>query len=252
MTAFAPGDSTRLAAGAGPVVSHQSSVISKEDSRLSSRLTTDDCRLTTKLARAAIAVAAVAAMAGCRGGISEEPPFHLIPDMDNQPKFKAQAANEFFSDGRAMRPLVDGTLAQGQFHEDEGPYTGKNPDGSFLGRVPYTVDEKLLARGEERFNIYCSPCHDKTGSGQGLVIKRGYPLPVNLASEHSRGLKDGEVFDIISNGVRNMPGYRAQVPVSDRWAIVSWVRVLQRSQAAKMDDVPADKKPSIEPEMATP
>jgi len=257
VTAFAPGDSTRLAASAGPVISHQSSVISKKVSRLSSRLTTDDCRLSTKLARAAIAVAAVAAMAGCRGGISEDPPFHLIPDMDDQPKFKAQAANEFFSDGRAMRPLVDGTLAQGQFHEDEGPYTGKNPDGSFLSRVPYAVDEKLLARGEERFNIYCSPCHDKTGSGAGLVVKRptperSYPTPINLASEHTRSLRDGEIFDIVSNGVRNMPSYRTQVPAADRWAIVTWVRVLQRSQAGKIDDVPADKKGSIEPEMATP
>src|SRR5205085_9869169 len=106
-----------------------------------------------------------------------------------------------------------------------------------------------LERGEERFNIYCSPCHDKTGSGNGLVIKHGYPLPINLASDHPKGVKDGEIFDYISNGVRNMPGYRTQIPAADRWAIVSWVRVIQRSQAAKMDDVPADKKGSIEPEM---
>ena len=198
------------------------------------------------LTTAALALFAIS----CRGGISEEPPFHLIPDMDDQQKFKAQEENPFFADGRAMRPLVDGTLAQSQYHEDEGPYTGKNPDGSWLARIPTTVDEKLLARGEERFNIYCSPCHDKTGSGGGLVIKHGYPLPINLAGDHAKGLKDGEVFDIISNGVRNMPGYRTQIPAADRWAILSWVRVLQRSQAAKMDDVPADKKGSIEPEMA--
>jgi mono/diheme cytochrome c family protein len=216
------------------------------------RRSTFDLRPSTKLARAAttLALAGAAMTMGCRGGISEESPFHLIPDMDHQPKFKAQAANEFFTDGRAMRPLVDGTLAQGQYHEDEGPYTGKNPDGSYLTRIPTTVDEKVLARGQERFNIYCSPCHDKTGAGQGLVIKRGYPLPINLAGDHAKGLKDGEVFDIVSNGIRNMPGYRTQVPAADRWAIVSWVRVLQRSQNAKIDDVPADKKGSIEPEMA--
>jgi len=200
------------------------------------------------LTTAALALFAIS----CRGGISEEPPFHLVPDMDHQGKFKAQAENKFFADGRAMRPLVDGTLAQNQYHEDEAPFTGKNADGSFLTRIPATVDEKLLARGEERFNIFCAPCHDKSGSGAGLVIKHGYPLPINLAGDHAKGLKDGEVFDIVSNGVRNMPGYRTQIPAADRWAIVAWVRVVQRSQNAKIDDVPADKKGSIEPEMATP
>ena len=198
------------------------------------------------------AIALASLLAGCRGQPSEEPPFHLIPDRDHQGKFKAQAENPFFADGRAMRPLVEGTLAQGQLHEDEGPYTGKNPDGSFLARPPMAVYEKVLPPGEERFNIYCAPCHDKSGSGKGLVIQHGYPLPVNLASEHTRTLKDGEIFDIASNGVRNMPGYRTQIPAADRWAIVTWVRVIQRSQAAKLDDVPADKKGSIEPESATP
>ena len=200
----------------------------------------------TTLAIAGLAIA----VSACRGQPSEEAPFHLVPDMDHQPKFKAMSANSFFADGRSMRPLVEGTLAQGQLHEDDGPYTGKSPDGAFLTRIPYTVDEALLARGEQRFNIYCTPCHDKTGSGNGLVIKHGYPLPVNLASDHTKGLKDGELFDIASNGVRNMPGYRTQIPAADRWAIISWVRVIQRSQNAKMDDVPADKKGSIEPEMA--
>jgi mono/diheme cytochrome c family protein len=202
--------------------------------------------------RLALAAGIVAMVAGCRGQVSGDAPFHLIPDMDDQIKFKAQEENTFFADGRSMRPLVDGTLAQGHLNEDEGPVSGKYADGTYLVRIPGNVDEALLARGEERFNIFCSPCHDKTGSGAGLVIKRGYSLPVNLAADHAKGLKDGEVFDIVSNGVRNMPAYRAQIPVSDRWAIVAWVRVLQRSQAARIDDVPADKKNAIEPEMATP
>lgn len=195
---------------------------------------------------------ALAATSGCRGQPSEDPPFHLIPDMDHQPKFKAQAENPFFVDGRAMRPLVPGTLAQGQLHEDQAMYAGKNEGGAFLPRAPMPVDEKVLSRGEQRFNIFCAPCHDKAGSGKGLVVQHGYPLPTNLASEHTRGLPDGELFDIASNGVRNMPGYRTQIPAADRWAIVAWVRVLQRSQAGKLDDVPADKKGSIEPESATP
>lgn len=196
--------------------------------------------------------AALSLLSSCRGQPSEDPPFHLVPDMDNQPKFKAQSENPFFADGRTMRPQVEGTLAQNQFHEDEGLYTGKNPDGSFIARVPYAVDEKLLERGEDRFNIYCSPCHDKTGSGNGAVIKHGYPLPINLASDHPKSMKDGEIFDTISNGVRNMPGYRTQIPAADRWAIVTWVRVIQKSQAGKLEDVPGDKKGSIEPVEATP
>ena len=210
--------------------------------------------IASKHARSASLSAAALSLllAGCRGQPSEDPPIHIIPDMDHQGKFKAQAENTFFADGRAMRPLVEGTLAQGQLHEDPGPWTGKNPDGSYLSRPPATVDEKLLARGEERFNIYCAPCHDKSGSGRGLVVQHGYPLPTNLASEHTRGLKDGEIFEIASNGVRNMPGYRTQIPAADRWAIVTWVRVIQRSQAAKLDDVPGDKKGSIEPESTTP
>jgi mono/diheme cytochrome c family protein len=200
----------------------------------------------------AIAIALPATLSACRGQPSGDPPFHLVPDMDDQPKFKAQSENEFFADRRAMRPLVDGTIAQGQLHDDDVAWTGKGPDGAFLARAPLTVDEAVLARGEQRFNIFCAPCHDKTGAGQGTVIKRGYPLPVNLASEHTRGLPDGEIFDIVSNGVRNMPSYRTQIPVADRWAIVTWVRVLQKSQAAKADDVPADKKGAIEPASPTP
>lgn len=202
--------------------------------------------------RIVLSVAALALLSACRGQPSSDPPFHLVPDMDDQPKFKAQSENPFFGDHRTMRPLVDGTVAQGQLHEDQGPYTGKTPDGGYLPRIPMTVDEKLLERGEERFGIYCTPCHDKTGSGHGMVVQRGYPLPVNLASDHAKSLKDGEIFDIMSNGIRNMPGYRTQIPAADRWAIVSWVRVIQKSQAGSVNDVPADKKGSIEPETATP
>ncbi len=201
----------------------------------------------TLLAAAALIAAATSA---CRGQASSDPPFHLIPDMDHQPKFKAQAANPFFADGKGMRNLPEGTVARDHLHEDEAPRTGKDASGQWLTRPPMQVDELLLTRGQQRFDIYCSPCHDKTGSGQGLVIKHGYPLPVNLASEHTRGLADGELFDIITHGVRNMPSYATQIPVADRWAIVTWVRVLQKSQAGKSTDVPPGTP--IEPESATP
>jgi len=201
--------------------------------------------------RLLIAAAALALVAGCRGGTSSDPPVHVIGDMDWQPKYQPEEASPIFADGRAMRPLVEGTVAQGELREDDGYYRGKQGD-TFLAKVPVDVDEKLIRRGEDRFNIYCTPCHDKTGSGRGMVVRRGYPPPVDLSSERVRGLPDGEIFNVITNGVRNMPSYRKQIPVADRWAIVTWVRVLGHSQHGSLEDVPADKKDRIEAESGTP
>lgn len=190
-------------------------------------------------------------LAGCRGSASSDPPVHVFGDMDWQPKFQPGEATSLFPDGRAMRPIVEGTVAQGSLDESEAFRTGKD-GGTFLAMAPVTVDEALIRRGRDRFNIFCAPCHDQTGSGQGMVVKRGYPPPVDLASERVRGLADGEIFDVITNGVRNMPAYRKQIPARDRWAIVTWVRVLQRSQHARIDDVPADQRGNIAKESGTP
>ncbi len=198
-----------------------------------------------------IAVAAVAIAAGCRGETSADPPVHLIGDMDWQPKYQANQASPFFEDGRAMRPLVEGTVAQGELREDDAMYRGKSGE-AYVATVPVPVDEALLMRGQQRFNIYCAPCHDQTGSGHGMVVKRGYPIPIDLASDHVRGLPDGQIFDVISNGVRNMPSYRKQIPVEDRWAIVTWVRVLGQSQHATIEDVPREKRDRIDAESGTP
>jgi mono/diheme cytochrome c family protein len=209
--------------------------------------------------RAAFLLLAMA-IVGCRGGKSEDPPFHLLGDMDWQPKYQWGEASPLFEDGRAMRPLVDGTIPIGHLNEDDGWYRGKQANGEYIQRVtdlrwndrPVVVDEKLIRRGEERFNIYCAPCHDQTGGGRGMVVTQGkFPPPVDLSSDRVvKEMRDGQIFDTITNGVRNMPSYRKQVPVADRWAIVTWVRVLGRSQHASMEDVPADKKGSIEPEGA--
>ena len=201
--------------------------------------------------RALKAVFALALLTGCRGQPSEDPPIHIIPDMDWQPKYQPQGESAFFADHRAMRAPVDGTVAVGQLREDDALYRGRRGD-AWVGKAPIAVDAKTLRRGEERFGIYCTPCHDKTGSGRGVVVQRGYPIPPALYGDHARGLADGEVFDIISNGVRNMPSYRTQIPVEDRWAIVTWLRVLQRSQHASPSDVPADQRSKIEPEGTTP
>lgn len=198
-----------------------------------------------------IAVAAASIASGCRGETSADPPIHLISNMDRQPKYQANQASPLFEDGRAMRPLVEGTVAQGELREDDAMYRGKSGE-AYVATVPVPVDEARLLRGQQRFNIYCAPCHDQTGSGHGMIVKRGYPPPIDLASDRVRGLPDGQIFDVISNGAGNMPSYRKQIPVDDRWAIVTWVRVLGQSQHATIEDVPREKRDRIDAESGTP
>lgn len=191
------------------------------------------------------------AAAGCRGGVSSDPPVHVIGDMDWQPRFQAQSRNPMFADGRSMRPLVAGTVPHDSLDETDPLRSGKQGE-AFLAFAPVDVDAQLVRRGQERFNIYCAPCHDQSGSGQGMVVKRGYPPPVDLGSDRVRGMPDGEIFEVITHGVRNMPSYRKQVPPEDRWAIVTWVRTLQHSQHARLDDVPDDQRGNIAKESGTP
>jgi mono/diheme cytochrome c family protein len=196
---------------------------------------------------------AVVLVTGCRGSISDKPPIHLVPDMDWQKKFQALEAADIvrpngrplFAEGRVMRPLVAGTVPVGELREDDAYFRGVVGD-KYVARAPVNVDEKLISRGQERFQIYCTPCHDATGSGNGMAVQRGYPKPVDLNSERVRTMADGQVFDTISVGKGNMPPYRKQIPVEDRWAIVTWLRVLQRSQSAKIDDVPAEQRDQVE------
>lgn len=203
------------------------------------------------MTRKCLALLALALLAGCRGQPSEKSPIHLVPDMDWQPKFQPQEENPFFEDGRAMRPLVPGTIPQGHLNEDDAYYRGKEGD-KYVAVAPIEVNAKVLDRGQQRYGIYCAPCHDQAGHGRGTVVRRGFPPPIDLSSDRVRELPDGEIFEVISNGVRNMPSYRNQIPVEDRWAIVAWVRVLQRSQHTTIEDVPAEFRDRIEPEGATP
>lgn len=186
----------------------------------------------------------VGAMAGCslRPG-PDTPPLQVHPDMDNQPKYKAQAPSSFFPDGRSNRPQVDGTVARGQLKEDDALYTGK-VGNEFVKTIPLPIDAALLARGQERFNISCSPCHGRTAMGDGMVAKRaaGALVPANLQDERIRQVPDGYIFDVITNGVRAMQSLRHQIPEQDRWAIIAYLRALQRSQHASVSDVPAGEK----------
>jgi mono/diheme cytochrome c family protein len=185
-------------------------------------------------------------LAGCaRERISDQPPIHLNPNMDSQPKYKSQAESRFFSDGATMRLPVAGTVARGELREDDGFFLGKTADGSFLKTAPVEVTIQLLERGQERYDIYCSPCHGRTGDGRGIVVTRGYVPPPTFHSDRIRDLPDGQVYDVISNGVRNMPAYRYQIQPKDRWAIVSYLKALQRSRNATINDIPIEMRETI-------
>lgn len=177
---------------------------------------------------------------------SEQPRIHIVPDMDNQPKYKAQSRNPLFADRRAMRPPVEGAVARGAALGNPALTSGKIGDDWVEG-VPLTVDAELIQRGRERYDIYCSPCHGLAGAGDGMVAKRADQLmegtwtpPTSFHTDLIRQRPVGHIFNTISNGIRNMPAYGPQIPVEDRWAVVAYVRALQRSQNATVDDVPPD------------
>jgi len=149
------------------------------------------------------------------------------PNMDEQPKNKAQAVSGYFADGRTMRMPIEGTVARGELFENKAFYFGKEENGDFIKSSPVAVDEKLLERGEQRYNIYCAPCHNTNGNGKGIIIEKGFLPPPDFHQDKYRQYPDGQIYDVIANGFRNMPSYKHQIPVHDRWAIVGFVRALQ-------------------------
>jgi mono/diheme cytochrome c family protein len=173
------------------------------------------------------------ALAGC-STYSRTPPIQVFPDMKDQPKYLPQGESRFFRDGRELRPPVPGTVARGEADADEA---ASNP-------LPMTM--ATLERGRERFNIYCAPCHDRTGSGRGIVATRSSWLAADLTADRIRQMPDRQIFDTITNGVRSMPPYRFQVGGRDRWAIVAYVRALERAANGTLNDVPADLRSDLE------
>lgn len=168
----------------------------------------------------------------------QEPGFRLQTNMYRQPRYEAQDAGDFFADGAAMRMPVEGTIARGEFHDDVAYFTGIAVNGDTLKESPVPATMPVILRGQERFNIFCSPCHGRTGDGQGMVVKRGMLAPPSFVDERLLAVTDGHIFNVISHGIRNMPPYKYQIPVADRWAIVAYFRALQRSQHATQTDVP--------------
>ena len=171
-----------------------------------------------------------------RGRPSEKPPIHINPNMDITERYNVQAEGPFFANGAAMRIPVAGTVARGTLAEDDIMHTGVSASGDTVTTNPMPISMALLARGKERYNIYCTPCHGALGDGKSPVVSLGLLPPPDFHSPLLRSYPDGHFFNVITNGIRNMPGYSAQIPVEDRWAIVAYVRALQRSQNATTDD----------------
>jgi len=181
-----------------------------------------------------IALASTVVVSGCaRGCTSSRPPIHLNPSMDNQPKLRPQAASPFFYNGAGMREPVPGTVAIDGLKEDAAFFTGKGADGQFVPTSPVAVDERLLARGRDRYHIYCQPCHDARGDGRGILFQRGNVPTASFHQEKILKYTDGQIFDVITNGTGLMAAYKWPIPPEDRWAIIAHVREIQRERAAK-------------------
>ncbi len=212
----------------------------------------------------------IVSVAGFRGQKSTRSPIEIFPDMDHQPKVKAQVASSFFSDGRGNRTPVKGTVpigyaiplhkpVDGSVGEAAGPYkqiyfssapiyfdTGKLGDQWGTG-MPFEISPELMERGRERFTINCSVCHGATGAGNGISSKYGLVAIANLHQERIRNMADGEIFNTITNGKNTMMGYGDRIQVQDRWAIVAYIRALQKSQGgATINDVPPTERAALE------
>jgi len=215
-----------------------------------------------------LAVIAVLAIAGFRGDRSAKAPIEIFPDMVRQPKYDPQHVSTFFADGRAARPVVPGTVPQGYVQPGlfsinngnnarhlNGPagftnsldYVNTGRIGEVWGDgIPLDLAPALLERGRERFNINCAVCHGAIGDGKGIISQYGLNGIANLQESRIRTMPDGEIYNTITHGKGNMGAYGSNVTVEDRWAIVAYVRSLQRSQNAKLDDVPADHRTDLE------
>jgi hypothetical protein len=180
-----------------------------------------------------VALTSVFTTAGCaRGCTSSRPPVHLNPSMDDQPKVLPQTASDFFFNGSSMREPVPGTVAIDGLKEDAAFFTGKGADGQFVATVPVPQNEALLERGRQRYVIYCQPCHDARGEGKGILFQRGNVPTASFHDEKILKYADGQIFDVMTNGMGLMPSYKWPIPPSDRWAIIAYIRELERKRPA--------------------
>lgn len=172
--------------------------------------------------------------------------------MHDQPKYEPLEAGAMFTDGQSARPLIEDTVARGHLNDDEQFSTGK-VNGQLADTFPYPVTAAMVDRGQERFNVFCSPCHDRAGTGRGMVVRRGYRQPPSLHDPRLKASPVGYFFDVMTNGFGAMPDYRAQIPEADRWAIAAYIRALQRTtgEPPAVQPQPAAEAPGSAPAVGT-
>ncbi len=191
----------------------------------------------------------VAGLSGCRGYISDKEPVHLNPNFDWQPKIKAQRHPHTPPEGSVAwgsGTISDENQSRKDYLKDDSAfYQAKTEAGDPVKKIPIPVTRAVLERGQERYNIYCAVCHNRVGTGQTPVIARGFVPPPDLADPRLVGESDGYIFNVISHGVRTMPSYAKQIPESDRWAIVSYVRAIQKSRTAHIDELPSSLRSKL-------
>ena len=166
-------------------------------------------------------------------------------DMHDQPRPEPYEVSNFFEDQRTSRPLVEGTIARGQLRLDDHLYTGK-VNGELVTTFPFAVTMDVMRRGQERFNIFCSPCHGLTGDGKGMIVQRGFRAPESYHSQRLRDMPVGHFFDVMTNGLGAMYSYDGRVSPEDRWAITAYIRALQLGQSATLKDLPSGDQQRIQ------
>ncbi len=196
------------------------------------------------IVRSALATLALCLMLGCEGTTDIE---RLRQEMYNQSRFEPLEKNAFFADRRASRPWIKGTVARGQLRTDAHLYTGM-VNGKPAETFPFPITREVLQRGRERHDIYCTPCHGQQGDGRGMVVRRGMKQPPSYHTERLQNETPGYFFDVMTNGFGAMYRYASRIKARDRWAIAAYIRALQLSQNATIDDVPADVRERLENE----
>lgn len=192
-------------------------------------------------------IVAVVSIAGFRGSTSAKPPREVFPDMDRQIKLRPQSGNEFFENGRSSQLYVEGTVARGDPFQNSPTNTGRVLGSTnFVATIPVPVEETLLNRGRQHYDIHCAPCHGAAGDGRGIITKYGMVAVANFHDPRLVKMPDGEIFHTITHGKNLMGSYGAAIDIADRWAIVAYLRALQLSRLAIAEELPENKRAALQ------
>ena len=196
-----------------------------------------------------LAIVTLIGVAGFRGEISRKPPIEVFPDMDRQMKLRPQEPNVTFGNSRSSQPYVEGTIFRGMPYQDVPTNTGRiSGSTNWVETAPVVFTDEFMARGQQRYNIHCLPCHGAAGDGKGITSKYGMVAVANFHDARLVSMTDGEIFNTITHGKGLMGSYGANIKIGDRWAIIGYVRALQRSRLATLDEVPENQKVVLEQE----